>query len=145
MVLVNLATEPLPRISQPVALVHLRYYYQQLSDGRLVIGGGRQRYADEERTYSDEINMRVQAVIEDYIAQYFPEAKGRVSRRWAGIHGMTADGLPIIGRLPDEPEVYFAVGFSGMGNSMGLIAGERLVNLILNGSAPGVFSVQRFS
>ena len=57
---------------------------------------------------------------------------------------MTPDGLPIIGSLPDEPNVCFFVGFSGHGNSMGLIAGERVMDLMLNGKDPGVFNVNRF-
>ena len=57
---------------------------------------------------------------------------------------MTPDGLPIIGSLPNEPEVYFAVGFSGYGNSLGFIAGDRVMELMLHGTDPGIFSVDRF-
>ena len=94
--------------------------------------------------YKVEYINQIQNVIERFITQYFPDADIGVSRRWAGIQAMTPDGLAIVGNLPDEQEVYFAVGFSGHGNSMGLIAGERVVELMLNGRAPGVFSIQRF-
>ena len=139
-----LVTEPLPRIIDTLALVHMGCYFRQLSDGRLLIGGGRFHYEVEETTYSDEVTTGVQGFIGRFLEKHFPEANDGVSRRWAGIHGMTPDGLPIIGRLPDEPEVYFAVGFSGYGNSMGLIAGERVMDLVLNGQDPGIFNVDRF-
>jgi glycine/D-amino acid oxidase-like deaminating enzyme len=86
----------------------------------------------------------VQGFIRGFLERHFPEANIEVSRRWGGIHGMTSDGLPIVGHLPDEPEVYFAVGFSGHGNSLGLIAGERVVEMMVHGREPGVFSVGRF-
>ena len=95
--------------------MHLSWYFRQLSDGRLLIGVGRLDYEAEERTYSDEVTPQVQEVIGRMLANHFPEANNGVTRRWAGIHGYTPDGLPIIGHLPDEPEVYFVVGFSGYG------------------------------
>ena len=137
-------TEPLPRMIDTLALVNEFCYFRQLSDGRLMVGGGRFQYPDEERSHSDETTPNVQGVIERFIAERFPEAEGRIERKWAGIHGMTPDGLPIVGSLPDEPEVYFVVGFSGHGNSMGLVAGERVMDLMLNGRDPGVFNVDRF-
>ena len=142
-----LVTEPLPdRIVNTLALVHLSWYFRQLSDGRLLIGGCRLDYETEERTYSDEVTPQVQEAIGRMLAKYFPEAKDSgVTRRWAGIHGYTSDGLPIIGHMPDEPEVYFVVGFSGYGNAMGLVAGDRVTDLMLNGQDPGLFSVNRFN
>ena len=141
-----LVTEPLPdRIVNTLALVHLSWYFRQLSDGRLLIGGCRLDHETEERTYSDEVTPQVQEAIGRMLAKYFPEAKDSgVTRRWAGIHGYTSDGLPIIGHMPDEPEVYFVVGFSGYGNAMGLVAGDRVTDLMLNGQDPGLFSVDRF-
>jgi hypothetical protein len=40
--------------------------------------------------------------------------------------------------------VYFVVGFSGYGNAMGLVAGDRVTDLMLNGQDPGIFAVDRF-
>ena len=139
-----LVTEPLPRIIDTLGIVHTLCYFRQLSDGRLLIGGGGHHYEVEERTYSDEVTPAVQGAIGRFLAKYFPEANNEVGRRWAGLSGMTPDGLPIVGRLPDEPEAYFAVGLSGYGHSTGLIAGERVMDLMLNGQDPGIFNVHRF-
>jgi glycine/D-amino acid oxidase-like deaminating enzyme len=139
-----LVTEPLPRIVDTLGLVHQGCYFRQLSDGRFLIGGGRHQFIDEERTYSDAVTHHVQGFIRGFLERHFPEANIEVSRRWGGIHGMTSDGLPIVGHLPNEPEVYFAVGFSGHGNSLGLMAGERVVEMMVHGREPGVLSVGRF-
>ena len=138
-----LLTEPVPRMVDTMGMHHGWTYFRQLPDGRFLIGGGRFQYVDEERSYSDEITEHVQDLLSQYVERYFPEAAVGVSRRWAGIHGMTADGLPIVGRLPDEPEAYFAVGFSGHGNSLGLMAGERVAELALNETDPGVLGLRR--
>jgi len=49
-----------------------------------------------------------------------------VSRR-SGTMGFTPDGLPLVGQLPDLPQVYFAVGFGGRGLAWAFVAAERLV------------------
>ena len=66
-----------------------------------------------------------------------------VERRWSGILGFTPDHLPLVGSLPDMPDVFFAVGFSGEGMGMGAGTAERAANLMLHGTDPGVVSVKR--
>lgn len=139
-----LVTQPIPPTVETLVLHQPDSYFRQLDDGRLLIGGGRYQFIDEERTFSDAVNPNVQNVLIQYLAQYFPEITVDVSRRWAGIHGMTKDGLPLIGSLPHKPEVYYAVGFSGHGNSLGLVAAERAAEFALNGIDPGVLGVGRF-
>ena len=56
---------------------------------------------------------------------------------------MTPDGLPILGNLPHNPKVYFCVGFSGHGNSIGLMASQRALALMIDDVHPGVLSVDR--
>ena len=140
-----LVTTPLPQMIDTLGLVNQSCYFRQLEDGRILIGGGRFQHIDQERTFADETTTNVQGFVGNFLAKYFPESDGLVDRRWAGIHGMTNDGLPIIGRLPHQKEVYFVVGFSGHGNSMGLVAGERTVELMLNGQDPGIFNIARLN
>ena len=140
-----LVTTPLPQMIDTLGLVNQSCYFRQLEDGRLLIGGGRFSHIDQERTFADETTTNIQGFIGTFLAKYFPESDGLVDRRWSGIHGMTNDGLPIIGRLPHQKEVYFVVGFSGHGNSMGLVAGERTVELMLNGQDPGIFNIDRLN
>jgi glycine/D-amino acid oxidase-like deaminating enzyme len=69
----------------------------------------------------------------------------RVTHRWAGIMGFTADGLQLVGQLGDLPNVYYCVGFNGGGMSMGPVAARRAVALMLDDAAPGVFDGTRVS
>ncbi len=141
-----LATAPVPRfLDVPVSAEWGYQYFRQLPDGRFLIGGMRNKFLDEEVGYNDvETSTRLQAELERFIAKHFPELAGApVERRWSGILGFTPDHLPLVGRLPDMPNVYFAVGFSGEGMGMGAATAERTAALMLTGANPGVLSAER--
>ncbi len=139
-----LATAPLPPLLvRPGYADHGYEYFRQLPDGRLLLGGWRQNYRAEEVGYSDETTGPIQAGLESFLAHHFPEAQGSITHRWAGVMGFSQDGLPLVGSLPREPRVFFAVGFTGHGLGLGIVAAERLVNLMLRGEQPGLLSARR--
>lgn len=118
-------------------------YYRMTFDGRLLIGGGRKDYkALENNTTDDRTSVPVQALLDRYLHTRFPDAVAQiddapVDRRWAGIMGFSADGVPLVGTLPGMPRVGFAVGFTGHGLAFGAGAAERAVDHLLNGTHPG--------
>jgi glycine/D-amino acid oxidase-like deaminating enzyme len=118
-----------------------------LPDGRFIIGGGRDHFADEEVGYNDhETTPHLQAALESFLHQYFPELREvPIEHRWSGIMGYTADEMPLVGRLPDLSNVYFAVGFTGSGMGLGPATAERAAELMLKGTHPGVISADRLT
>lgn len=142
-----LVTEPLPEpLLDTCGYSDYGYmYYRMTFDKRLLIGGGRKQHkALENDTTDDRTTHPVQNTLENYLKHHFPEAEGvPVVRRWSGIMGFTADHLPLVGILPDQPDVGFAVGFTGHGLAFGAGAAERAVNLLLNGTPPGVLDARR--
>lgn len=119
-------------------------YYRMTFDGRLLIGGGRKLYKElENDTTDDRITTPVQAHLDDYLATRFADVSAPVERRWAGIMGFTPDGMPLVGTLPDMPDVAFAVGFNGHGLAMGAGTAERAVALMLYGTHAGAVSASR--
>ena len=78
-----------------------------------------------------------------YLRARFPDVQAPIARRWAGIMAFTADGLPLVGRLPGIPHAAFAAGFNGHGLSLGAGAAERAVDLLLNNRHPGAISAER--
>jgi glycine/D-amino acid oxidase-like deaminating enzyme len=141
-----LVTSPVPRfLDVPVSVEAGFQYFRQLPDGRFLVGGQRNRFVDEEVGYNDvETSRGVQGEIERFVLRHFPELAGTtIERRWSGILGFTPDHLPVVGRLPDMPDVYFAVGFSGEGMGMGAATAERTAALMLTGAHPGVLSADR--
>ncbi|NOZ06393.1 MAG: FAD-binding oxidoreductase [Chloroflexi bacterium] len=139
-----LATAPLPPLfARPGYADHGYEYFRQLPDGRLLLGGWRQHYRAEEVGYSDETTGPIQAGLESFLVRHFPEAQGAITHRWAGVMGFSQDGLPLLGSLPREPRVFFAVGFTGHGLGLGIVAAERLVDLMVRGKQPGLLSARR--
>lgn len=141
-----LVTEPLPeRVLDTCGYSRYGYmYYRSTFDNRLLIGGGRDRYMDEEAdTLEDRTNPRVQAVLDAYLKEYFPDVSAPVARRWAGIMGFSVDGLPQVGTLPGKPGVGYAVGFTGHGLSLGAGTAERAVDHLLTGADPGAVAGTR--
>ncbi|MCA1670336.1 MAG: FAD-binding oxidoreductase [Thermomicrobia bacterium] len=143
-----LATAPTARFMERTMGCEWGYeYFRQLPDGRFIIGGWRNRFAEEEVDYNDaETTPHLQAGLESFLHRYFPELNGlSIEHRWSGIMGFTADEMPLVGRLPDMPNVYFAVGFTGGGMGIGPATAERTAEFMLSGTYPGVFSADRLT
>ncbi len=124
-----LCTEPLNvRLLNHMCYADYGYeYFRQLADGRLLLGGWRHHFRDVEVGYEDRVTPEVQGGLQGFMARYFPEAAGaRITHRWSGTMGFSADGIPLTGSLPDLPRVYFAVGFTGHGLGLGLATAEKL-------------------
>lgn len=121
-------------------------YFRQLPDGRFLIGGFRRPFIAEETTYGDETTPHLQTAMHGWVADRFPEiGKLAITHRWAGIMGFTPDSMPLIGRLPDMPNIYFAVGFNGSGMSYGPLTARMTAEYVLDGTYPGLLHVDRLN
>jgi gamma-glutamylputrescine oxidase len=130
-----LATEPLAE--QLFACPHYARqgfdYWQQLPDGRIILGGFRDFSILTEMTDEETTTEPIQEALDAFLREllgYMPE----VTHRWAGIFGLTQDLLPLVGRVPEHDGVWIAAGYSGHGNVLGLMCGE-LVAAALRGEA----------
>lgn len=121
------------------------YYFRQLPDGCVLVGGARRFYEEQEFTAEDVVTGNLQSNLEGFVRSWFPGTQFDIQRRWAGIHGFTPDRRVAVGLIPNEPRIAFALGFSGYGNSIGLVSAERMVELALDGVDPGPLSATRFS
>jgi gamma-glutamylputrescine oxidase len=121
-------------------------YFRQLPDRRLVVGGCRQFFPDEEVGYADLVTRGLQSALEHYMKDHFPELAGTpVEYRWSGVMAFTADGLPLVGELPHLPGVFFAAGCNGHGLGYGLNLGRLTAAVAQGEEAAGVFDAGRKS
>ncbi|MDX6481620.1 MAG: gamma-glutamylputrescine oxidase, partial [Gaiellaceae bacterium] len=108
-------------------------YWQQLPDGRLVIGGNRDASFEMEETDVEEttevVQERLEALVERLVG-YRPE----ITDRWSGIWGTTPDLLPLVGKVRER--VWVAGGYSGHGNALGLSCGDLVARAILGERPP---------
>jgi gamma-glutamylputrescine oxidase len=130
-------TEPLDErlYERPHYARHGFDYWQQLPDGRLVVGGRRDTDLETEFTSEEATTSTIQAGIEllvrDLVGRLPP-----ITHRWSGIFGTSPDALPLVGRVPGRDSVWVARGYSGHGNVLGLACGDLVAKAILGRREP---------
>jgi gamma-glutamylputrescine oxidase len=143
-----LATEPLAerRYEQPHYARGGYDYWQQLPDGRLVIGGQRDVSLATENTDAIETTGAIQDSLDALVEQLVGH-RPQVAKRWAGIWGTTPDLSPLVGRVPGRAHVWVAGGYSGHGNALGLACGDLVARAIVGESPPEleIFDPSRFA
>jgi glycine/D-amino acid oxidase-like deaminating enzyme len=99
---------------------------QPRQTGQLLIGSSRQ-FGSEDAAIEDNILWRML----DRACQYMP-ALAKVSgiRAWTGFRAATSDKLPLIGPTED-PSVFLAVGFEGLGITSAPGAARLLLDHLL--------------
>ena len=141
-----LVTEPLDEVFVPWPVyADFGYeYFRQLPTGELVAGGWRQHHETAEKGYSDETTEAVQEGLWSFLVATFPQLDGvRVTHRWGGVMGFSADGLPLIGELPGQSRIKYLVGFTGHGFGFAFHAARVLAELVVNGTSPGWLAASR--
>jgi gamma-glutamylputrescine oxidase len=134
------ATEPVLPVRLPCP-VYGRWgydYAQQTPDGRLFVGGGRDKYVDSEWTYDDEPTDEVQRYI-DTVAAAMAGRPVKARTRWAASVGFTDDGRPLCTEV--DAGVMAMGGYNGTGNLVGPIAARAAVAALIDGTpVPGWFA-----
>jgi glycine/D-amino acid oxidase-like deaminating enzyme len=143
-----LVTEPLDELlySRPHYARDGYDYWQQLADGRLVLGGQRDASLATEDTDVEETTPVIQDRLEQLAAQLVGGSP-RITHRWAGIWGTTPDLMPLAGRVPGRDGTWLAGGYSGHGNALGLACGDLVARAILGEAPPelGLFDPARLA
>lgn len=123
-----IATEPLSEaeareiIPQNMALCDQRValdYYRLSADRRLLFGGACH--------YSGRDPADIAAYMRPKMLAVFPQlAEAKIDYQWGGMIGIGANRLPQIGRLKDQPNVYYAQAYAGHGLNATHLAGKLL-------------------
>jgi gamma-glutamylputrescine oxidase len=130
-----LSTEPISvgRLPCPVYGRWGYDYAQQDGEGRLFVGGGRDRHLDTEWTAATEPTDAVQRWIQE-VADRFAGAPVQVSHRWGASVGYTPDARPLVSEV--RPGVVACGGYNGTGNLVGPIAARAALALALDRTPP---------
>jgi len=110
-------------------------YWQQVPDGRLVLGGFRDFSIMSELTDVEETTPVIQEALDAFLVELLGDMP-TVEYRWAGIFGLTQDMLPLVGGIPGRDGTWVAAGYSGHGNVLGLMCGELVAGAILGRPHP---------
>jgi glycine/D-amino acid oxidase-like deaminating enzyme len=131
------ATAPLPErlFECPHYARHGFDYWQQLGDGRIVLGGFRDFSILTEMTDDETTTQPIQDALDAFLLELLGELPP-ITHRWAGIFGLTQDLLPLVGPVPGHDGVWVAAGYSGHGNILGLLCGELVAGAVLGDGDP---------
>jgi glycine/D-amino acid oxidase-like deaminating enzyme len=113
-----LATAPAPDVAlaRPVYARYGLDYWQQLPDGRVALGGGRDIGGNAEWTTVARTSVPVQEHLDRLLRKDIGTSSA-IEHRWAGIVGFTADHLPVLAE--PAPGLFAVGGYSGTGNLVG--------------------------
>src|SRR4051794_12194934 len=134
------ATAPLPERAFD-GVVYARWgneYFQQLPDGRLVLGGFGD--VDGEASYTDveEGSPAIWERLEEYAHGALGLDGALVTHRWVGVVGYGDDGRPYVGPVPGRDGLHVLGGYSGTGNLIGYVAGGAVAERIATGHSADI-------
>ena len=137
-------TEPMPTrldeigwrdgmtISDGRMLVH---YYRTTRDGRIVFGKGGMNGS---LPYGGTVGTKLDGPsplgedIGKWLSWTYPELGAvRIAGTWMGPIDRSKSGLPYFGALEDQPNIFYAVGYSGNGVGPSHLGGKILASLVL--------------
>jgi len=137
-----IATEPLDEerarqlLPQNMAVCDQRVtvdYFRLSADRRLLFGGACH--------YSGRDPRDIGAYMRPKMLKVFPQlADVRIDFQWGGMIGIGANRLPQVGRLPGQPNVYYAQAYAGHGLNATHLAG-RLLGEAISGEQSGRFDL----
>jgi glycine/D-amino acid oxidase-like deaminating enzyme len=109
-------------------------YLRTTADGRVLVGGEDVPFQNPKAR--DALLKRKTKVLQERFTELFPERPLEVAYAWTGTFGETKDGLPFIGKTPEYPNAYFALGYGGNGITYSLIAAELIRDGLLGKNNP---------
>lgn len=101
------------------------FYFRRVAQNRVLIGGARNVDFDGETTEIIENTTKITKTIEKLLRDVIlPKKTFQIDYQWAGIMGVGAEKMPLIGT--HHPRVHYAFRLGGMGVAIGMDIGERL-------------------
>jgi glycine/D-amino acid oxidase-like deaminating enzyme len=104
-------------------------YWQQLPNGRVAIGGGRDLSIETEFTDVNEPTEFMRKYLIDRLDGL--NVKAEIEYHWSAIVGYTHNDLPIAQIV--KPNVYAVGGYCGTGNVIGALLGRAVIEKIATG------------
>ncbi|KAJ3548426.1 hypothetical protein NM208_g1021 [Fusarium decemcellulare] len=147
----SLSYKPTLDIQTGLYTTGLYYLQQNALTGRIWIGNETALMKDILTSDDTYVPGEAKQALSTVLPKFFLEGWGSQSTSeiesiWSGIQGHTADGLPIVGRVPncitgnsDDDGQWIAVGFNGYGMDKCWLTGEALVKMMFDEDVSGWF------
>lgn len=106
------------------------YFYFRDLGNRILFGGGRNIFYEQEKTTKMEVSKNVLDLLLEHLNKLIsPKQKVELDFAWSGIMAFGPDKSPLVGQL--EERLYAGVRLGGMGVAIGSSIGEELAQMAL--------------
>jgi len=96
-------------------------FWKLSGDGRMLFGGG--------ENYTRRFPSDIKSFVRKRMLPLYPQlSHARIDYGWGGTLAVTMNRMPSFGRL--DPDVYYALGFSGHGVQMATLAGKLIAEAV---------------
>jgi glycine/D-amino acid oxidase-like deaminating enzyme len=110
-------------------------YLRTTAGGRIIAGGEDDEHAIEPEQRDALMPMKAAAIVKR-LSALWPDANTTTEFIWSGAFGTTADGLPLIGKVPGHPRIHAAYGYGGNGITFSYLAAQMIGELIADRPRP---------
>jgi len=118
------------RVSRPVYFGESRIAVTPF-DGALRLAGTMELSGINER-----LDARRMAAIRRGAARSFRDLLPAGGTEWVGMRPLTPDGLPMLGRVPGQANVWVATGHAMLGVTLAPVTGEAMADLMTGAASP---------
>lgn len=105
-------------------------YWQQTTDGRIAMGGFRDRAGASEWSHDARPTPQVQGLLEAFLREHLG-VSAPISHRWAACAAYSDTGLPVLEQV--RANVYAIGAYSGTGNVIGALCARAVVAMAVDG------------
>jgi glycine/D-amino acid oxidase-like deaminating enzyme len=118
-------------------------YLRTTKDNRVMIGG--KDIDSSDPGIRDELLPAKAKALERAVKKLFPQLPFKTDFKWAGVFADSKDGLPLIGALPQQANIFYTIGLGGNGTTFSIIAAELIRDLLKGRKNPDaeIFSFNR--
>ncbi|WP_153730521.1 NAD(P)/FAD-dependent oxidoreductase [Sporosarcina obsidiansis] len=105
------------------------YLYMRLTDDQRIVAGGLDQDA-EQLPKSKQANREKFAELKVELKKLFPDQDIQFEYEWVALFGESTDELPVVGRHPEEPNVYYLIGLGGNGTVYSMLGARMICDLM---------------
>ncbi|MCU0337503.1 MAG: FAD-binding oxidoreductase [Sediminibacterium sp.] len=107
------------------------FYYWRNIDNRILLGGARNLYKQQEETNELSISQNLQETLEDFLkTKIIPDHQFDIDQRWSGIMAFSPNKTPVIAQK--EEGLWYTMACNGMGVALTPIWAELVAEKITN-------------
>ncbi|AXH98322.1 FAD-binding oxidoreductase [Sporosarcina sp. PTS2304] len=108
------------------------YLYMRLTDDQRIVAGGLDQNIDE--LPSSEETAKQFDELKKQLKVLFPHTAIEFEYEWTAVFGESTDELPVVGRHPEEPNIYYLIGLGGNGTVYSMLGAHLIRDELLGKS-----------